>query len=71
MLIHYNLENAVCKKFEFTSSGPAKQSQASRLGDYVREDNLTNGRVAYYNREKEEYLYWMNGFWMVRYFVPI
>lgn len=60
-----NCEKEACRKFRLTSSGPAKTRQSKKFGMYIREENLTNGRVAYFNKKKGEYLYWMNGYWMV------
>ena len=54
-----------CNKFTLTSSGGARQSQANRLGQYVKEDTRTNGRAAYRNYKKQQYLYWINGYWLV------
>ena len=65
MFWKYISEIQACKTFTITSSGGAKKSQAMRLGTYIKEIGLTNGRVAYYNRKNRQYLYWMNGFWLV------
>ena len=54
-----------CNKFTLKSTGGARHSQANRLGQYVKEDSLTNGRTAYRNFKNQQYLYWMNGYWLV------
>ena len=60
------IEDAIaCNKFTLTSEGGARHSQANRLGQYVKEDTRTNGRASYRNYKKQQYLYWMNGYWLV------
>ena len=60
------IEDAIaCNKFTLTSEGGARHSQANRLGQYVKEDTCTNGRASYRNYKKQQYLYWMNGYWLV------
>jgi len=62
-------ETEACKKFQLTSTGGASYYHGNKLGLYVREEKLTNGRVAYYNGEKGMYLYFVNSnevqYWMV------
>ena len=61
----------ICKEFELTSTGEAKDLQSSRLGVYKKQLTLVNDRISYYNQEKGQYLYWVKkgnepGHWMVR-----
>ena len=64
-VINFIDDAIACNKFTLTSEGGARDSQANRLGQYVKEDTLTNGRASYRNYKKQQYLYWMNGYWLV------
>ena len=64
-MVSFFIEKQACKKFQLTSSGPSKTIQSQTLGTYIKEKSLTNGRVAYYNWQKGQYMYWMNWFWVV------
>ena len=63
--------DGICKEFELTYTGEAKDVQASRLGVYKNELTLVNDRISYHNQDKRQYLYWIKkgiepGHWMVR-----
>ena len=58
-----------CSEFDLSSLGGALHFQKSRLGKYILQDSLVNGRITYFNQEKKQYLFWINkndGYWMVR-----
>ena len=61
-------QEEVCKEFILSSDGGTKLYQQSRLGSYKLLNNLVNDRVAYFNEEKKQYLFWINKYdqyWMV------
>jgi hypothetical protein len=63
--------DGICKEFELTYTGEAKDIQASRLGVYKKQLTTVNDRISYYNQDKRQYLYWIKkgiepGHWMVR-----
>ena len=58
-----------CSEFDLSSLGGALHFQKSRLGKYILQDSLVNGRITYFNQKKKQYLFWINkndGYWMVR-----
>ena len=58
-----------CFEFDLSSLGGALHFQKSRLGKYILQDDLVNGRITYFNQEKKQYLFWISkndGYWMVR-----
>ena len=63
------IKQTPCGAFEMSSEGSAELYQGSRFGNYRLEKNLVNGRVVYFNKEKGQYLFWVNKYdryWMVR-----
>ena len=57
-----------CKKFILKSDGRTKTYQESRLGIYLLQEDIVNGKNYYFNEEKGQYFSWIDkydGYWMV------
>ena len=57
-----------CKEFLLSSTGGSRSYQQSRFGTYKLQNDVVNGRVTYFNEEKNQHLFWINQYdqyWMV------
>jgi hypothetical protein len=57
-----------CKEFILSSTGGTRSYQESRFGTYTLQNSLVNGRVTYFNEEKNQHLFWISKYdkyWMV------
>ena len=63
-----SIGNCICNHFELTSAGGAFAWQNSKLGMYEILNNSVGNKNVYFNKGKNQYLFWVpneGGHWLV------
>ena len=71
VIAQFCISDSHCNKIAVFSTGKTFSIHPNKLGLYIRENRLANGKVVYRHRDNYYHLYWINeygGYWMVMIF---